>query len=54
MAQMKAHIKTPETELRDEKIANLSDAEFKTVTIRMCIEKNEYGPKMRKSEVYEK
>ena len=46
MAQMKEHIKTPETELRDEKIANLSDAEFKTVVIRMFIEMIEYGHKI--------
>ena len=47
MAQMKEHIKTPETELRDEKIANLSDAEFKTVVIRMLTEMTEYGCKIK-------
>ena len=35
MAQMKKQIKTPEKELNAEKIANLSDAEFKTLVIRM-------------------
>ena len=35
MAQMKGQIKTPEKELSDEEIANLSDAEFKTLVIRM-------------------
>ena len=33
MAQMKEQIKTPEKELSDEEIANLSDAEFKTLVI---------------------
>ena len=31
MAQMKEEIKTPERELSDEEIANLSDADFKTL-----------------------
>ena len=35
MAQMKEEIKTPEKELSDEEIASLSDAEFKTLVIRM-------------------
>ena len=42
MAQMKDQIKTPEKELSDEKIANLSDAEFKTLVIRMLTEMIEY------------
>ena len=33
MAQMKEEIKTPEKELSDEEIANLSDAQFKTLVI---------------------
>ena len=43
MAQMKEQIKTPEKELSNEKIANLSDAEFKTLVIRMLTELVEYG-----------
>ena len=43
MAQMKELIKTPEKELRDKEIANLSHAEFKTLVIRMLIEMIEYG-----------
>ena len=35
MAQMKKHIKTPEKELNEMEINNLSDAEFKTLVIRM-------------------
>ena len=35
MAQMKKHIKTPEKELNKMEINNLSDAEFKTLVIRM-------------------
>ena len=37
MAQMK-QIKTPEKELSDKEIAKLSDAEFKTLVIRMLTE----------------
>ena len=47
MAQMKEHIKTPEKELSDEEIANLSDAEFKTLVVRMLTEMVEYGHKNR-------
>ena len=43
MAQMKEQIKTPEKELSDEEIANLSDAQFKTLVIRMLTELIEYG-----------
>ena len=35
MAHMKEQIKTPEKELSHEEIDNLSDAEFKTLVIRM-------------------
>ena len=38
MVQMKEQIKTPEKELSKEEIANLSDAEFKTLVIRMVTE----------------
>ena len=40
---MKEQIKTPEKELSDKEIANLSDAEFKTLVIRMLTEMVEYG-----------
>ena len=42
---MKEQIKTPEKELNDEEIDNLSDAQFKTLLIRMLIEIIEYGCK---------
>ena len=38
MAQMKEQIKTPEKELNEMEISNLSDAEFKTLFIRMLRE----------------
>ena len=47
MAQMKGQFKTPEEELSDEEIANLSDAEFKTLAIRMLRELIELGHKMK-------
>ena len=43
---MKGQIKALEIELSNEEIANLSDAEFKTVVIRMLTELVEYGCKM--------
>ena len=43
---MKELIKTPETELSDEDIANLSDAAFKTLVIRMLTEIVEYSRKI--------
>ena len=46
MAQMKEQIKTPEKELSDEEIDNLSDAEFKTLVIRMLTEMVQYGCKI--------
>ena len=47
MAQMKEHIKTPEKELNNEEVDNLSDAEFKTLVIRMLTEMTEFGCKMK-------
>ena len=38
MAQMKEQIKAPEKELSDKEMANLSDAQFKTLVIRMLTE----------------
>ena len=46
MAQMKEQIKTPEKELSEEEIDNLSDAEFKTLVIRMLTDMIEYGPEI--------
>ena len=50
MALRKEQIKAPKIELTDEEIANLSDAEFKTLVIRMLTEMVEYGIKTGKSE----
>ena len=46
MAQVKEQIKTPEKELSDADIANLSDAQFKTLVIRMLTEMLEDGHKI--------
>ena len=46
IAQMKEQIKAPKLELSNEKIANLSDAEFKKLVIRMLTETVEYGCKI--------
>ena len=48
MAQMKEQIKTPEKELSKMGIANRSDAEFKTLVIRMLRELTEYGKCIKK------
>ena len=42
MAQMKEQIHTPEKELNEVEISNLSDAEFKTLVIRMLKVFSEY------------
>ena len=44
---MKEEIKTAEKELSDEEIANLSDAEFKTLVIRMLTEMIELSHKIK-------
>ena len=46
MAQMKEQIKTPEKELSEE-TANLSDAEVKTMIIRIVTKMTEYGSKIK-------
>ena len=47
MAQVKEQIKAPEKiQLGDEEIANLSDAQFKTLVMRMLTELVEYGCKL--------
>ena len=43
---MKEQIKTPKIELSDEETDNLSDAQFKTLVIRMITELVEYGRKL--------
>ena len=43
---MKEQIKTPEKQLSDEEVANLPDAEFKTLVIRMLTALVEYGHKI--------
>ena len=48
MTQMKEQSKTPEKQLSDEEIANLSDGEFKTLVIKMLTELIELGSKMKK------
>ena len=47
MAQLKEQIRAPEKiQLNDEEIANLSNAQFKTLVIRMLTEMVEYGCKI--------
>ena len=46
VVQMKEQIRTPEKQLSDEEIVNLSDAEFKTLVIRMLTGLTEKGPKI--------
>ena len=46
MAQMKEQIKAPEKELINDEMANLSDAEFKTLVIRVLTEMTEYRCKI--------
>ena len=47
MAQMKEQIKTPEKELSEMEVANLSDAEFKTLVVRMLRDLTEYSKCIR-------
>ena len=44
---MEEQIKIPEKELSNEEIANLPDAEFKTLVIRLLTEMIEYGHKIK-------
>ena len=46
MAKLKKQIKTPKIKLSNEDIANLSDAEFKPLVIRMLTELVESGRKL--------
>ena len=43
---MKEQIEAPKIELSNEEIANLSDAQFKTLVIRMLTELVEHGSKL--------
>ena len=47
MVQMKEQNKTLEKEVSEMEIANLSDAEFKTLAIRMLRELLEHGKKIK-------
>ena len=47
MAQAKEQSKTPERELSDKQIANLSDGELKALVIKMLTELIELGQKMK-------
>ena len=47
MAQMKEQIKTPEKQWSNKETTNLSDAEFKTLVIRLLREMIEYGHKIK-------
>ena len=47
MAQMKEQIKTPEKQRSNKETTNLSDAEFKTLVIRLLREMIEYGHKIK-------
>ena len=49
MSQMKEQIKTPEKQLSDKEIANLSDGEFKTLVIRMLTELVGNGHKIQEN-----
>ena len=55
MVQIKEQITGPKTELSDEELPNLLDAEFKTPVIRILTEMAEYGCKKKgRSEGYTK
>ena len=47
MARMKEQIKIPEKELNEIELTNLTDAEFKTLVIRMLKEHIEYGSNIK-------
>ena len=50
MAQMKEQNKTPEKELNKGEISNLSDAEFKTMVIKMLKELTGYFNNIKKTQ----
>ena len=47
MVQMKEQTKTPKIELSNKEIDNLSDADFKTLVIRMLTEMTEFSHKIK-------
>ena len=47
---MKKQKKTPEKELNEMEITNVSEAEFQTLVIRMLKELTEYGNKIKKTQ----
>ena len=49
MAQKKEQIKAPKLELSNEEIDNPSDAQFKTLVIKMLTEMVEYGGKIEEN-----
>ena len=51
---MKEQIQTPEKQLSDKEIANLSGAEFKTLVIRILREMADYRQNKGRSEGYTK
>ena len=50
MAQMKGQIKTPEKELTEMEMSKMSEAEFKTLVIRMLRELSEGLSSIKKAE----
>ena len=50
MAKMKEQTKTPENELNKKETSNLSDAEFKTLVIRMLKELSGYFSSIKKTQ----
>ena len=50
MAQMKEQLKTPEKELNEMEISNLSDGEFKTLVIRVFKELIGYFNSIKKTQ----
>ena len=54
MVQMKEQIKTPEKEVNKMEISNLSDAEFKTLVIRMLKEISEDLNSIKKTQTEKK
>ena len=50
MAHLKEQNKTPEKELNKTEISNLSDAEFRTLVIRMLRELTEYSNSIKKAQ----
>ena len=51
MAWMKEQIKTPEKELNEKELSNVSDAEFKALVIRMLKELSEDLNRIKKDPV---